>query len=68
MTTLVICDCGNLAEYDEGFALNCQHCGDKVLSPVTDGNNEEEHEYVKIFYAISMERCIKPCINGLQPE
>ena len=46
MTTLVICDCGNLAEYDEGFDLNCQHCGEKTLSPVTDEHNEEQHEYV----------------------
>ena len=44
MTTLVICDCGQLAEYDEGLALNCQHCGDRVLSPVTNGNNEEQPE------------------------
>ena len=45
MTTLVICDCGQLAEYDEGLALNCQHCGERTLSPVTDSNNEED-EYV----------------------
>ena len=46
MTTLVICDCGQLQEYDEGFNLNCQHCGEQILSPVTDGNDEVEHEYV----------------------
>ena len=46
MTTLVICDSGNLAEYDEGFDLNCQHCGERILSPVTDECNEERHEYV----------------------
>jgi len=42
MTTLIICDCGNLQEYDEGIELNCQHCGEKVLSPVA----EEGGEYV----------------------
>ena len=49
MTTLEICDCGQLAEYDEGLALNCQHCGDRILSPITDGDNEEkqEHDYSK---------------------
>ena len=46
MTTLVICDCGQLAEYDEGLALNCQHCGERILSPVTDEYNEGEHKYV----------------------
>ena len=46
MTTLVICDCGQLAEYDEGLALNCHYGGERILSPVTDGNREEEHEYV----------------------
>ena len=49
MTTLVICDCGQLQEYDEGLALNCQHCGDRILSPITDGNNEEQHENNYIF-------------------
>ena len=26
MTTLVICDCGRVQEYDENLSLKCQHC------------------------------------------
>ena len=26
MTTLVICDCGRVQEYDESLSLKCQHC------------------------------------------
>ena len=30
MTTLVICDCGRVQEYDESLSLKCQHCNTEV--------------------------------------
>ena len=30
MTTLVICDCGRVQEYDESLSLKCQHCDTEV--------------------------------------
>ena len=31
MTTLVICDCGRVQEYDESLSLKCQHCEIEVI-------------------------------------
>ena len=33
MTTLVICDCGRVQEYDENLSLKCQHCDVEVYLP-----------------------------------
>ena len=43
MTTLVICDCGRVQEYDESLSLKCQHCEAEVLLP--DNAVMEEDEY-----------------------
>ena len=43
MTTLVICDCGRVQEYDESLSLKCQHCEAKVKLP--NGAEMEEDEY-----------------------
>ena len=44
MTTLVICNCGRVQEYDESLSLKCQHCEEEVIFL---GNAEmEEDEYV----------------------
>ena len=43
MTTLVICNCGRLQEYDENLFLKCQHCEEEVMLPYDDkmeDNNE----------------------------
>jgi hypothetical protein len=36
MTTLVICDCGRVQEYDEDLSLKCQHCEAIVSMPYDD--------------------------------
>jgi hypothetical protein len=41
MTTLVICNCGRVQEYDEDLSLNCQHCEEEIPVPV----DREEDEY-----------------------
>ena len=43
MTTLVICNCGRVQEYDESLSLKCQHCQSEVLLP--DNIEMEEDEY-----------------------
>ena len=43
MTTLVICDCGRVQEYDESLSLKCQHCEANVALPCD--NEMEEDEY-----------------------
>ena len=43
MTTLVICNCGRVQEYDESLSLKCQHCEAEVILP--DGIEMEEDEY-----------------------
>jgi len=43
MTTLVICDCGRVQEYDESLSLKCQHCDEEVILPC--GAEMEEDEY-----------------------
>ena len=30
MTTLVVCNCGRVQEYDENLSLKCQHCEAEV--------------------------------------
>ena len=30
MTTLAICDCGRVQEYDESLSLKCQHCNSEI--------------------------------------
>ena len=42
MTTLVICECGRLQEYDENLSLNCPHCEATVTLP---DNEVQEDEY-----------------------
>ena len=43
MTTLVICDCGRVQEYDESLSLKCQHCEAEVI--LLDDVVMEEDEY-----------------------
>ena len=44
MTTLVICDCGRVQEYDEDLSLKCQHCQVKVKLPYNVEMEEDEYE------------------------
>ena len=30
MTTLIVCDCGRVQEYDESLSLKCQHCEEQL--------------------------------------
>ena len=41
MTTLTMCDCGRVQEYDEALSLTCQHC-DETLVLNTDDADENE--------------------------
>ena len=43
MTTLVICDCGRVQEYDESLSLKCQHC--EVETCLPNDIEMEEDEY-----------------------
>lgn len=43
MTTLVICDCGRVQEYDEGLSLKCQHCDEKLI--LINNVEMEEDDY-----------------------
>ena len=43
MTTLVICDCGRLQEYDENLSLKCQHCNEEVSLPYNIEMEEDEY-------------------------
>ena len=43
MTTLVICDCGRVQEYDESLSLKCQHCEEEVI--LLNDVEMEEDEY-----------------------
>ncbi len=45
MTTLVICDCGRVQEYDEDLPLKCQHCETYVNMPYDD--DMEGDDYAK---------------------
>ena len=44
MTTLVICNCGRVQEYDESLSLKCQHCDEEVILPCNDEMEEDEYE------------------------
>ena len=44
MTTLVICDCGRVQEYDESLSLECQHCEVEIISPEDVVMEEDEYE------------------------
>ena len=44
MTTLVICDCGRVQEYDESLSLKCQHCSSEVHLPECVEMEEDEYE------------------------
>ena len=43
MTTLAICDCGRVQEYDESLSLKCQHCEAEVILPDSIGMEEDEY-------------------------
>ena len=43
MTTLVICDCGRVQEYDESLSLKCQHCEEELS--LTHNVEMEEDDY-----------------------
>ena len=44
MTTLVICDCGRVQEYDESLSLKCQHCEEEVILLCNVVMEEDEYE------------------------
>ena len=44
MTTLVICDCGRVQEYDESLSLKCQHCEEELKLPSCVEMEEDEYE------------------------
>ena len=44
MTTLVICDCGRVQEYDESLSLKCQHCEEEVCLLEDVVMEEDEYE------------------------
>ena len=44
MTTLVICACGRVQEYDESLSLKCQHCEAEVILPEDVVMEEDEYE------------------------
>ena len=44
MTTLVICDCGRVQEYDEYLSLKCQHCDEEVSLPCNIETEEDDYE------------------------
>ena len=44
MTTLVICDCGRVQEYDENLSLKCQHCNEEVILTCNFDMEEDEYE------------------------
>ena len=41
MTTLVICDCGRVQEYDESLSLKCQHCEEELFLPNVEMEDDE---------------------------
>tara|TARA_R100000742_G_C4180144_1_gene15554 strand:+ start:118 stop:246 length:129 start_codon:yes stop_codon:yes gene_type:complete len=41
MTTLVICNCGRVQEYDDALDLTCPHCDSIILSPDMEGDEDE---------------------------
>ena len=43
MTTLVICDCGRVQEYDENLSLKCQHC--EIEIKLSHNIEVEEDDY-----------------------
>jgi hypothetical protein len=43
MTTLVICDCGRVQEYDESLSLKCQHCDEEVILPHAVEMEEDDY-------------------------
>ena len=44
MTTLIVCDCGRVQEYDESLSLKCQHCEVEIKLPYNDEMEEDEYE------------------------
>ena len=44
MTTLVICNCGRVQEYDESLSLKCQHCETEVILFEDVVMEEDEYE------------------------
>ena len=43
MTTLVICNCGRVQEYDENLSLKCQHCDEEVFLPHSSDVEEDDY-------------------------
>ena len=43
MTTLVICDCGRVQEYDKDLSLKCQHCNEVVALPYNAEMEEDDY-------------------------
>ena len=43
MTTLVICNCGRVQEYDDYLSLKCQHCDEEVILPHSIEMEEDEY-------------------------
>ena len=43
MTTLVVCNCGRVQEYDENLSLKCQHCEEEVILPHSYDMEEDDY-------------------------
>ena len=43
MTTLVVCNCGRVQEYDENLSLKCQHCDEEVFLPHSSDVEEDDY-------------------------
>ena len=43
MTTLVVCNCGRVQEYDENLSLKCQHCSEEVILPCNVEMEEDDY-------------------------
>ena len=43
MTTLVICNCGRVQEYDKNLSLKCQHCEEEVILPCNLEMEEDDY-------------------------
>ena len=43
MTTLVVCNCGRVQEYDENLSLKCQHCDEEAILLHDFDMEEDDH-------------------------
>ena len=43
MTTLLVCKCGRVQEYDENLSLKCQHSDEEVFLPHSSDVEEDDY-------------------------